>query len=556
MTVKGNVLPRHQLRKVAAVFSVGVVVSLLAACGNSATKTKKQENIAVSINSQIMSMDPVHATDMTSVEVLNNSEEGLVTSGKNSKVTPGIAKTFKVSKDGLTYTYNLRHGAKWNDGKEVTAQDFVYSWRRAVDPATKSEDAYMFSGIKNADAISAGKKAVGTLGIKAKGKYHLTVTLDRPISYFNKLIANACFMPQEKSAVDKYGKKYGTASDKVAYNGPFKLTKWDGTDNTWKLVKNNNYWNKKNIHLHSVKYQVVTEAATGLNLFESGQLDQVTLTGTQVANEKSNKSFKLVQGGASYYAQLNLAKTSNPTLKKALNNKDIRQALSLALNRKELANNVLADGSTVSTGLVAPGIAKDPKTGEDFAKAAAVPSVTKQDKQKAKSLWSAGLKQIGASTVSMSLLSSDTDAAKSISEFLQGQWQSALPGLKVQIKTMPASARIKNMMSGDFDVVVGGWNPEYADPATYLNMFVTGNTYNFGGYSNPEFDKQMKIVNTTANANKRWAAMVKAQKLLTTEEGVIPLYKANNAYLRNTKIKGMIQNIAGRNPGWRGVYLK
>ncbi|WP_196246266.1 peptide ABC transporter substrate-binding protein [Lacticaseibacillus zhaodongensis] len=551
-----STITTHVVKPIMAITAMGATMFLLAACGNKTDAAANKESITTSVPSALETMDPDHSVDTTSGEILNNVEEGLVYLGKKSKVMPGVAKSFTKSKDGLTYTYNLRHNAKWNDGTPVTAKDFVYGWQRTVDPKTKAENAYMFSGVTNADAITAGKKDPSTLGIKTDGKYKVVVTLEHPISYFNLLIATPSFYPQEQKVVEKYGKKYGTSADKIAYDGPYQLKDWDGTGDTWHLVKNQKYFNKDNIHIDTVNYQVVKEAQTGLNMYQDGQLDQVQLHGDQVQNESKDKAFKLVPDAANIFVQLNLAKASSPELEKALRNENIRQALSIILDRKSFVKNGLDDGSQAAKGMVSRGMASDPKTGKDFADVAAVPSATDYDKARAKKLWKKGMAEIGAKTLSFNLTSDDDDTHKTISQYLQGQWQNNLPGLKVVIKTVPKATRIQYLMNGNFDVIISGWSPEYNDPATFLNMFVTGNTYNFGKYSNPEYDKQMKIANTTASATTRWNAMVKAQKILTTDESVITIYQQSLPYLRNPKLQNYVQNPAGNEPGWRGASLK
>ena len=178
-------------------------------------------------------MDLSKATDSVSFTQISNTFEGLYRLGKDSKITPGLATSEKVSKDGKTYTFTLRKNDKWSNGDPVTAQDFVYSWRRTVNPKTESEYSYLFSGIKNADKIVAGKKPATSLGIKAVGKYKLVVTLERRIPYFNKLMGFAVFFPQNEKAVKNYGSKYGTASKYLVYNGPYIQKGWTGSNLSW-----------------------------------------------------------------------------------------------------------------------------------------------------------------------------------------------------------------------------------------------------------------------------------------------------------------------------------
>ena len=181
-------------------------------------------------SAEIPTMDLSKATDSVSFTQISNTFEGLYRFTSASKLEPALATSEKISKDGKTYTFTLRKGTKWPTGDTVTAKDFVYSWRRTVNPKTESEYSYLFSGIKNADKIVAGKKPATSLGINAVGKYKLVVTLERRIPYFNKLMGFGVFFPQNERAVKKYGSKYGTASKYMAYNGPYVQKGWTGSN--------------------------------------------------------------------------------------------------------------------------------------------------------------------------------------------------------------------------------------------------------------------------------------------------------------------------------------
>ncbi|KRK89948.1 ABC transporter periplasmic protein [Lentilactobacillus sunkii DSM 19904] len=250
----------HLSRGVAALAGVASIALILAGCGQNSGQEKK--TITTSTDSELTTVDPSKTTAVGTFNVLNNVDEGLVRLGKDSKVEPGIAKNWTVSKDGKTYTYNLRKGAKWSNGDPVTAQDFVYSWQRTLNPKTASQYGYLFSGIKNADKIQNKKAKVSKLGIKADGKYKLTVKLEQRIPYFNLLMGFPVFFPQDSKAVNKYGNDYGTSSKTQVYNGPFTLTKWTGTNNTWTLKKNKDYWDKKSVKLDNIKFEVQPDTST------------------------------------------------------------------------------------------------------------------------------------------------------------------------------------------------------------------------------------------------------------------------------------------------------
>lgn len=525
---------------------------VLAACGSKSDSTSSnKKSVSFMVASEIPTMDTSKVTDTIGLTQLANTEEGLYRLGKNSSVHNALATKTKVSKDEKTYTFTLRKGAKWSNGDKVTAKDFVYSWQRTVNPKTASEYAYLFSGIKNADKIMAGKANYKTLGIKADGDYKLTVTLDRPVPYFKLLMGFAIFFPQNQNAVEKYGSKYGTASDKLVYNGPYKSVGWTGTNLNWKLEKNDSYWNKKNVKMDTIKYQVVKDSSTALNLYNSKKLDVTTITGSQVAQYKNNKDYKLRKEASTFYLQLNEKKD------KYFKNKKIRQAISMSIDRSQLTGKVLADGSQNPLGYVSSGLAENPKTGEDFAKEAEVKSAVTQNLPEAKKLLQEGLKEEGMSKPEFTLMADDTPAGKSTNEFLQSQIEKLGSNVKVNVQNIPFKTRLSNSTDGKFDAVVTGWGADFADPISFLQLFVTGGSNNNGSWSNKEYDNLIKASNTTDanNKEKRWSDLVKAEKILMNEQGIVPIYQQAQSQLWNSKVKGEVYNTSGINFDYSGLYL-
>ncbi|MDV0432155.1 peptide ABC transporter substrate-binding protein [Lactiplantibacillus sp. DA1] len=535
----------------------GASVLFLAACGSSKSSSSSSKQTANWTESaELPTMDISKSTDVVSSNALNNTNEGLYRLGKNGKVTPGIAKSTKVTNGGKTYTFTLRKNAKWSNGDKVTAKDFVYGWQRTVNPKTASQYAYLYSGIKNADAIVNGKKPVSSLGIKADGDYKLTVTLDKPIAYFDKLMGFVNFFPQNEKVVKKYGSKYGTSSKAMVYNGPYKMTGWTGTNLSWTLKKNNDYWDKKAVKMDSIKYQVVKDASTGLNLFNSNKLDFTTLSNEQVKNYKNDKNYLVRKTASTFYIEFN-RKDSDATLAKAFKNQKIRQALSLAINRKSYVNNTLGNGSTVSKGYVSEDLAKNPTTGKDFTTDAAVPSAVDYDLTKAKKLWKEGMKEIGETKLNVKLLSDDTDGGKKTTEFIQGAWEK-LPGLTVTNQNVPFKTRLQRSQNGNFDTVVSAWNADFTDPISFLSLFTSDNSYNNGKYDSAAYDAAVKKAEGADANNKtaRWADMVAAEKQLMNDQGVIPIYQQASATLTRKDLKGIIYNTAGSNYNFKYMSVK
>lgn len=523
---------------------------VLAGCGSKSSQSgSKKQELRWQESANLPTMDLSKATDQVSSETLNATNEGLLKMSTHSKVTPGVAKSYQISKDGKTWTFNLRH-SKWSDGTPVTAKDFVYSWRRTLAPKTASQYAYIFDHIKNATKVNAGKAPASSLGVKAVGNYKLVVTLNRPQSYFKYLVAGAEFFPQKASVVKKYGSKYGTQSKYMVYNGPFKLTGWSGTNDSWTMVKNNQYWNKKNIKLNKIKIQTVKDPSTTLNQYNTNKLDAITLTGSQqVSHYKNSKDYKSYLNASTFFMEMNQKK--DPVLRNA----NIRKALSLSINRQQLTSKVLADGSVPAKGLVAAKMAY--RNGKDYAGQAEVKSADSQNLAQAKKLWAKGLKETGKKSVSLNLLADDTPTAKSVTEFLQSQL-TKLPGLKITNQNLPLKTRLQRSQNGNFDLVVSGWIADFPDPISFLSLFTSNNSYNNGKWKSTQYDTLVKNAEgkDALNAGKRWDDMVQAQKVLMNNQGIVPLYQQSTPKLIKSSVKGVQFFPTAPEWDWSKVSIK
>lgn len=543
--------------KIAGLAAIAVVALTLTACGSKNSDSGKAGSYASdqSINwmesSQLPSMDISKATDEISLNMLNNTNEGIYRLGKDNKVEPGMATKTTESKDGKTWTFKLRD-AKWSNGDAVTAQDFVYSWQRTVNPKTAAQYSYIFSGVKNADQIMKGKKAPSTLGIQAVDKHTLKVELDKNIPYFKLLLGFVPFFPQHESFVKSAGSSYGTTASGVLSNGPYTIKGWTGTNDKWSLNKNSKYWDAKNVHLKKLNDQVTKDSSTALNLFQSGKLDEAVISGNQVKNMLNDKSMTVLPQARLGYLEMEQKKVG------AFKNLKIRQAMSYALDRKTFTKNVLGDGSFVAPGFVTKNLAKNPKTGADFTKDADSngTGVTFNAK-KAKSLWKQGLKEIGKKSLTINLMSDDTPREKNTAEYVQSQLQKELPGLKINVQAIPYKQRLAKSVAHQFEMVLTLWGADYSDPSTDLGILTSTNSYNNGQWTNKQYDK---YVAAAANASvdqkeERWNNMVKAEQTLMKDQGVIPIYQQTLPRLMNQKIKGVIYNTAGTPYNFKDAYV-
>ena len=538
-----------KLAKAAAAGSVAALCALtLGACGSKSSDSASKQVLNWNESAELPTMDLSKATDVVSFDTLNNTMEGLYRLGKDSKIEPGLATKTKVSSDGLTYTFTLRKDAKWSNGDKVTAKDFVYSWRRTLDPKTNSQYAYLFEGIKNATDVMNGKKSTKEVGVKDDGDYKLVVTLDKQIPYFKLLMGFPLFFPQNQKTVEKYGSKYGTASKYMCYDGPFNLTKWTGTNLSWSLKKSDNYWDKKNVKLDSINFKVNKSNSTAYNLYQSGKLDATSLSAEQAKQLKGQSGYTVRQAASTFYFQYNQTKPE-------FQNKKIRQAISMIIDRKEFVNKVLGNGSIPAKGLVSTGLAT--RNGKDFADAAYVKDGVTVNLAKAKKLWAEGLKEIGKDSLTFGLLSDDTDVAKRTTEFIQSAIESNLKGAKVECANVPFKTRLNRTNQGQFDIVISAWGADFADPISFLDMFTANNSYNAGKWKNAQYDKLIEASKSTdaGNAGKRWNDLVNAEKILIQEQGISPLYQQATAWMVKPKVKGVIYNSAGANYNFKNAYV-
>lgn len=538
----------HLSSHISVLAGVAGISLILVGCGQKSSQEKK--TITTSTDTELTTVDPSKTTAVGTFNVLNNVDEGLFRLGKDSKVEPGIATSSSVSKNGKVYTFNLRKNAKWSNGDPVTAQDFVYSWRRTLNPKTASQYGYLFSGIKNADKIQNNKAAVSSLGIKANGKYQLKVTLEQRIPYFKLLMGFPVFFPQDSKTVDKYGSKYGTSSKTQVYNGPFTLTKWTGTNSTWTLKKNADYWDKKAVKLDNIKFSVQKDPSTSLNLFNQGKLDMAQLSATQSKQMSKKKDLISRRQSSNYYIAFNQKI-------KAFKNLKIRQAMSMIINRPVLVNKVVAGGAINNKSFVSKGLAVSPKNGTDFTDDVTVPESMNYNPTKAKKLFKQGLQEVGMKRLHFTLLNSDTYDQKQLSEYLQSALEK-LPGLTVSLNNIPGRVILSRQADHQFQATVANWFADFSDPITFLNILTSKNPSNISQWKNSTYDQLIDASNNDdgGNAQARWNDMVKAQNVALNDQAIIPLYQSGEKWLVKSSVKGVIYNTAGANYNFKDAYIK
>ncbi|WP_181350747.1 peptide ABC transporter substrate-binding protein [Thalassobacillus sp. CUG 92003] len=498
------------------------------------------QSITVTSKSEIPTMDSALISDSVAFQWSGETVEGLYRLGEDGELRDGIAESSEVSEDGTTYTFKLRD-AKWSNGDPVTAQDFVYAWQRAVDPEVGSEyGPYMLGGVvKNATAVSEGEMDVEELGVKAEDDKTFVVNLEKPIPYFESMTAFITFMPQNQDYVEEHGEDYATEAEYTLSNGPFKMTEWDHGSG-WKLEKNDSYWDASEVQLNEINVEVVKDTATGVNLYESGQLDFANLSAEFVDQYRSNEGFTNVEKPYLYFFKFNQDNNE------ALANVNIRKAISMAIDRESLVDVILNDGSVAAEGYVPSNFVTAPDSETDFREVNG--QLVEANEEKAKELWQKGLEEIGKDSVTIELLGDDTDTVAEVTAYYKEQIESKLEGATIDVLNVPFKERVRRDQESEFEMEAATWGPDYTDPNTYLNMYLTGGANNNMGYSNDEYDALIEQANNeyAQQPEKRFENFYEAEKILLEEDAAVaPLYQDAKAMLQRPSIKGVYSTATG-----------
>lgn len=509
-------------------------------------------------SAEIPSMDSAIAEDQVSFIVLNNVNEGLYRLNKENAAEPAVANAEpEISEDGLTYTFKLREDAKWSDGTPVTAKDFVFGWQRAIDPATGSPyGPYMMGGtIKNATAISEGKMDKKELGVKAVDDYTLEVQLERPTPYFQSLMSFGTFYPQSEAFVTEKGDAYASNSDNILYNGPFMLTEWDGTGLSWVYKKNPEYWDADTVKLETINIDVVKETGTALNLYQTGEKDRTGLSSEYAMQYAEDPDLIQDLNPSVFYLKFNQMRGGEGGEETPLANVNIRKAIATAFNKEDLTSVVLANGSLPANGLVPTEFTFD-ENNKDFRDVNG--DMLTYDVEAAKEHWATGLKELGVTELSLELLGGDSELSKKMDEYMKAQLEENLEGLSITLKEVPFNVRLELDESQDYDIQFSGWGPDFQDPMTFVDLFVTGSSHNLMSYSNPDFDALIEQAkgDLATDAEGRWQAMADAEKILIEEDAAIaPVYQQGQMSLQKPYVHDIFKHPFGGDYSYKWAYI-
>ena len=531
---------------------LGIVVMgtvLLASCGNNkettSTSTKETGGETRAINlmeqTEIGSLDTIFTQDEASVNLQSNIFEGLYQLDGEDNIIPAVAKELpEISEDGKIYTIKLREDSQWTNGEPVTANDFVFAWHKLADPANQANYFFLLDGtIENGTAIVNGEKDAAELGVTALDDYTLEIRLEKPVAYFTSMLTFSPFFPQNEKYVTEKGKEYGTSSDTIISNGAYVIKNWDQSSMSWDLEKNGDYFDVSAVKNDAIHFEVIKEANTAYNLFESGELDIATLSGDLAVNNKDNPNFTAVETSKIYYLKMNQERNGEASI---FANENVRKAIAYGLDKESLANQIVADGSKAIYGYVPYNFVANPETGVDYREEAG--DLAKTNADKAKEYLAKAEKELNGK-VEIELLSKDGDSDKRIAEFIQGQLEETLPGLTINIKTVPQQNSIELTRKGDYELAIGTWAPDYQDPTSFFANLTTGNN---SAYSNPKYDTLMEEANNKyANEPaKRWATLMEAEKVMVEDDAaIVPLFQQSKGQLTQDGVSGITRHLFG-----------
>lgn len=533
----------------------GLIVILFTGCGSkSSTSSKNLKKLNLTTGA-IKTMDSVKATDSESFNISQNTQETLLVYD-NDKPVPGAAKSFEKSKDEKTYTFHLRDGLKWSDGKDLTSKDFKYAWMRMLDPNVAAGYSFFLFGVKNGENYFNGKAKAEDVGIRTPDDKTLVVELENPIPYFSQLVAFPALAPQRKDVVEKQGEEYGSREEGLVFSGPFMISNWQRGAKV-ELVKNPNYWNAKNIKLDEVNLTQINEANTQYQMFLSGQLDVMFKVNGEYIKELqkgvSENKWDEVSGvmPTVFYNQFNFK--SN----KILQNTKVRQALSIAINREEYTKDILKSG-VPAYGLVPDGIVVGDM---NYRKKVKEPlkEIIKEDPKK---LFVEGLKELGLdpdpSKYNINfLLQGSSSSYKNLGEYLQNTWKNKI-GVNIKL-SIPAdfSDFLRKEDSGEFDIAMAGWGADYNDPMTFLDLYGAKNGSNYGKYNDSKVNKLLEELQTEINIDKRLDMYKEIEKIEVAENpAVAPTYYLDIHSFQKKYVHGMQYPKFGGNYQLRWAYIE
>lgn len=531
------------MKKVMGIFLTAMLVFVLAACtanesagsdtlDNGDKSEAKEKILRLNNGAEPTSFDPVIGFDAVSWNALNNLMEGLTRLGKEHEPEAATAEKWDISEDGKTYTFHIREDAKWSNGDDLTANDFVFAWKRLLNPETGSGAAFLGYFIEGGEAYNSGTGSAEDVKVKAVDEKTFEVTLISPQAYFLSVIANPAFFPVNEKVATETPDWFAEAETFVG-NGPFSLESWEH-DKEFFMKKNDQYWDAKNVKLDGVHWAIVEDTNTEFQLYETGELDSSDVPADLSEKLFSEGKANVEEQAGDYFYRMNV--TLEP-----FQNVNIRKAFAMAVDQKQIVDFVTKNQETAAYGFVSPGF-KDP-SGKDFREANG--DLVKTDAAEAKALLEKGMKEEGYDKLPEVTLSYNTDDThKKIAEALQQMFKENL-GVDVKLANLEANVFATDQKALKFQLSKSSFLADYSDPVNFLENFQTGHSMNRTGWTNAEYDQLIKDSKNESDEAKRFELLYKAEKILFEEAPIIPLHFYNQVYLQNEDVSGIVRHPVG-----------
>jgi oligopeptide transport system substrate-binding protein len=486
-------------------------------------------------NSDVQSLDPHKTSTVEEANILRDLFTGLVAQDKDANLIPGAAESWTVSPDGKVYTFKMRSGATWSDGSPVTAGDFVFAWRRLVDPATGAEYASMAFPVLNAEEINGGKAKAEDMGVKAIDDATLEVTLKGPTPYFLEMLTHQAMYPVSKANVEKFGNDFVKAGNLVS-NGAFTLTENVPNDHI-KIVKSASFYDAANVKLDAVNYIPTEDRAAGIKRFEAGEVDSMNDMPTEQLADlkvKFGDQIHLTPELGTYYYIFKSKKApwDNPKL---------RNAISMVIDREQLAEKAWQNSMIPAYSLVPPGVKGYETRVMDYAE---MPQLDREDAAK-KVFDEMGISPDKPMTLELRYNTSENhkNTAVAFQEMLKPF------GFDVSLINTDGKTHYSYLeQHGDFDVARAGWIADFKDPVTFLNLAHTGDGNNYGEYSNKDYDALLDKAAVEADPAKRMQELSDAEAVMIADLPLLPLLYYGNHNVVSSKLHGFADNAMDAHP--------
>jgi oligopeptide transport system substrate-binding protein len=486
--------------------------------------------IRYNIAAEPETLDPTLSTGIPEATVILNCFEGLTRVARDGKtIEPRAAERWEISPDGKTYTFHLRP-TRWSDGTPVTAHDFVYAYRRILDPAVGAEYATMLYYLENGEALNTGKiKDPTKIGVRAIDDRTLEVRLVAPTPFFLRVVEHHAYVPLPRHVIEK-NPNWSIAPASYVCNGPFVLTYWSHHDRLV-LKPNPHYWNRSKIALDELVFRTVDSVSTELAMYETNELDMTYQMPTEsIRRLRSSPEFRSEPQVATYYVCFN-------NKKKPTDDPRVRRALSLAIDRRIITRVITQGGEPVAQAYVAPGIPDAEGTGRDFRDVGGDLFQSPNVEEARRLLAEAGYPG-GRGFPVLAYSYNDDERHRKIAMVLQNVWKRTL-GIQVTLQVEEWKVFLSNRRTGNYQICRHGWTGDYADPMTFLDGFLTGLGLNDADYSNPEYDQLVVAARLEADSVKRMALLHRAEKILIDDMAIAPLFYYRNIYMQKPWVKGV-----------------